>query len=387
MCLGSVVFCASFQMVIPNMPDYLESLGGGRFKGYHISLFALMALISRPFSGILTDRIGRIPVLMFGAGVCFLAGIGYLFAFTFWMVLLLRFLHGMSTGFTPTGSTAYAADLSPDHKRGFGMGIVGMANNLGMAIGPILGGYIFNQWGFDYIFIGASFLGIVALFIFRSLPETATNPNRFNMSSLKIKLTDFYEPKVYAPFIVSFAVSFAFGSFLTIAPEHSKLLNIKNLGTAFTVLTISSVLTRIYVSQLSDIYGRVWVLRISLTLLAITIFFASKVSTYPQFLGLVALWGLCQGAASPTIFAWTADKANIELKGRAYATVFIGLELGIILGGYLTGLSQNITPAIPPVYYINGIVVGASACFVWFSGIDFSKRDVQKNLVNRRNKM
>ena len=147
MCLGSIVFCASFQMVIPNMPDYIVSLGGDKFKGSHIAIFALMALISRPFSGILTDRIGRIPVMMFGAAVCFASGIGYFFAATYWMVLFMRFLNGMATGFTPTGATAYTADLAPLDKRGIAMGIIGVSNNLGMAIGPVLGGYIFNRLG------------------------------------------------------------------------------------------------------------------------------------------------------------------------------------------------------------------------------------------------
>lgn len=375
MCLGSVVFCASFQMVIPNMPDYIESLGGGRFKGYHISLFALMALISRPFSGILTDRIGRIPVLMFGAGISFATGLGYLFAFSYWMVLFIRFLHGMSTGFTPTGATAYTGDLAPSSRRGIAMGIVGMSNNLGMAIGPILGGYIFNQWGYDWIWIVSSAIGILALLIFKTLPETAENTHRFKMSSLKIKLKDFYEPKVYGPFIVVFAASFAFGAFLTIASEHSKLLSIKNLGVAFTIMTVSSIFTRLYVAHLSDIYGRVWVLRISLTLLALTIYLTSLVTETWQYLTIVGIWGLCQGAGSPTLFAWTTDKADEKYMGRAYATVFIGLETGIILGGALTGICQNLTPNIMPVYWFTSIVVAASAVFVWLTKIDFSKKD------------
>lgn len=377
MCLGSVVFCASFQMVIPNMKDYIESLGGGAYKDYYISLFALMALISRPFSGKLSDKIGRVPVLAFGALVCVFTGLGYLFAFGFGMVLLMRFLHGMSTGFTPTGATAYVADLAPKEKRGLAMGFAGMSNNLGMAVGPIIGGYLFNIAGFDSIFITSSILGLLAFFIFKSLPETAPETRRFKMSNLKIKFSDFYEPKVYGPFIVIFAASFAFGAFLTIIPDHSKELNIKNLGVAFTVMTISSVITRLYASYLSDIYGRVWVLRISLTLMAAAILAMTQVETAFGLCVLAALWGLCQGAASPTIFAWTTDKASEEFKGRAYATVFIGLEVGIILGGYFTGLSQNMDAGLSTVYIFTSAVIAASALFVWFTKIDFSKKDLK----------
>ena len=63
--------------MIPELPDYLTSLGGSEYKGYIIWLFTLSAAISRPFSGRLADTIGRIPVMVFGAGVCFILGFIY----------------------------------------------------------------------------------------------------------------------------------------------------------------------------------------------------------------------------------------------------------------------------------------------------------------------
>jgi len=61
-------------MIIPELPAYLTSLGGGEYKGLIISVFTLTAAISRPFSGKLADTIGRIPVMVIGAGVCFIVG-------------------------------------------------------------------------------------------------------------------------------------------------------------------------------------------------------------------------------------------------------------------------------------------------------------------------
>ena len=71
LCLSNFLFCASFSMIIPELPDYLASLGGREYIGYIIALFTLTAGLSRPFSGKLTDHIGRIPVMAFGSIVCF----------------------------------------------------------------------------------------------------------------------------------------------------------------------------------------------------------------------------------------------------------------------------------------------------------------------------
>ena len=66
-CLSALFFFASFSMIIPELNDYLSSLGGAEYKEFVISLFTLTALISRPISGKLADLIGRVPIMMFGS--------------------------------------------------------------------------------------------------------------------------------------------------------------------------------------------------------------------------------------------------------------------------------------------------------------------------------
>lgn len=66
LCVSNFLFGTSFNMMIPELPGYLTLLGGAEYKGLIIALFTLMAGISRPFSGKLTDTVGRVPVMIFG---------------------------------------------------------------------------------------------------------------------------------------------------------------------------------------------------------------------------------------------------------------------------------------------------------------------------------
>ena len=59
LCLSHALFAGSFNMMIPELPAYLTSLGGGEHKGLIIALFTLTAGFSRPFSGKLADTIGE----------------------------------------------------------------------------------------------------------------------------------------------------------------------------------------------------------------------------------------------------------------------------------------------------------------------------------------
>jgi MFS family permease len=99
LCVSNFLFSASFQMLIPELPDHLTALGGAEYKGYIIALFTLTAGLSRPFSGKLTDTIGRVPVMVFGSLVCVIASAFYPFVTTVLGFLFLRFSHGFSTGF------------------------------------------------------------------------------------------------------------------------------------------------------------------------------------------------------------------------------------------------------------------------------------------------
>ena len=146
LCLASVLFATSFNMIIPELPDYLTQLGGKEYKGLIISLFTTSALLSRPFSGKLSDTVGRVPVMAFGFVVCFIVGFMYPLLVSVIGFLFLRFLHGFSTGFTPTAINAYIADIIPADRRGEALGISGFFFSLGMALGPYLGGEIMLRY-------------------------------------------------------------------------------------------------------------------------------------------------------------------------------------------------------------------------------------------------
>jgi len=93
-CLSSMLFSASYNMLIPELPNYLSSLGGADYKGFIISLFTLTAGLSRPISGQLIDTIGRKPVLIIGTFVCIICGFLYPILGTVSGFLLLRLFHG-----------------------------------------------------------------------------------------------------------------------------------------------------------------------------------------------------------------------------------------------------------------------------------------------------
>lgn len=332
LCSSSVLFMASFNMIIPELPSYLDAMGGEDYKGLIIGLFASTALLSRPFSGKLADTIGRIPVMIIGPLVCVALGFLYPLFTTIWGFLFLRILHGFSTGFKPTGTTAYLADIVSSKNRGEAMGILGVAGSIGMAAGPAIGSYIAMEFSLNAMFYASSFTALLSVLVLFGMKETLPNKAKFSPGLLLIHPRDVIEPKVMQPSIIMFLAVYAFGTVLTVTPDMSDHLGIGNRGLFFTVTLLASVVTRLFAGKASDRFGRQKILAIGITILVISNILLGFAHSPLLFYISATLYGISAGINSPTLFAWTVDLADDFNRGKGMSTMFIALELGIILG-------------------------------------------------------
>jgi len=348
-------------MIIPELPEYLTQLGGAEYKGLIISLFTITAMISRPFSGKLADKIGRVPVMIFGALVCFICSLFYPIISSLAGFFLLRFVHGFSTGFTPTGTTAYLSDIIPSQRRGEAMGILGTAGAVGMAGGPALGGLLANQFGLDVMFYGSSFLALISISILLRTKETLRGKEKFSIGYLKVKREDIFEPLVLAPCLVMVLSAFAYGTMFTVIPDFGQFVGIKNKGLLFTYLTVASLIVRLLAGKASDRYGRVPVLRVSTLLIGLSMVVIGTATSSAQLILGVTLYGLAQGSTSPTLLAWATDLSHDEFKGRGIASLYIFMELGIGLGAFLSGMIYANDPSRFFITFLTSGLLGALA--------------------------
>ncbi|SDM30650.1 Predicted arabinose efflux permease, MFS family [Catalinimonas alkaloidigena] len=337
LCTSSFLFFASFNLIIPELPAYLARLGGEQYIGLIIALFTLTAGLSRPFSGKLADTWGRIPVMVLGAVVCFFCGFLYPLLTTVGGFLFLRFFHGFSTGFKPTGTSAYVADLVPTDRRGEAMGISSLCGSLGMACGPAVGGWIALHFGLNVMFYTSSAFAILSVLILAGMRETLSQAQPFRLRMLRIGRHEVFEPQALPPALVLLLTSFSYGVVLTLIPDLSVHVGIENKGLFFTSFTAASLAVRILAGKVSDRWGRVIVLKAAGLSIAGAMFFIGLAETKMTLLLASLLLGAGLGMNSPTITAWTIDRAHDRHRGRALATMYIALEAGIGVGALVSG--------------------------------------------------
>lgn len=357
MCLSSLLFSASFNMMIPELPAYLSSMGGAEYKGFIIALFTLTAGISRPFSGKLTDKVGRVPIMAVGSIVCFVCGILYPVLTTVSGFLFLRLVHGFSTGFKPTATAAYIADIIPRERWGEALGLHGICFSIGMAIGPALGSTITLYTSINVMFFTSSFFALLSILILFNMKETLQNKQKFSFGLLKISKQDVFAKEALPAALITFLSYVAYGSILTLIPDWTEHLGFQNKGVFFMLFTISSMMVRFFAGKISDQKGRVLVIKLGLVLLIIALVLLASIDAK---IGLILgglMYGISTGILSPALNAWTIDFSKPDERGKAMATMYIAMEAGIGLGALCAGwYFQDYLDRIPMVIYVSAFI-------------------------------
>jgi DHA2 family multidrug resistance protein len=122
-----------------------------------------------PISGWLAARLGRrnyflisIAVFTLASALCGIAG-----SLTF--IIAARVLQGVAGGGLQPSSQAILLDAFPAEKQGQAMTIFGMAALLAPVVGPTLGGFITDNYGWRWIFYLNVPVGLLALFMCHNL--------------------------------------------------------------------------------------------------------------------------------------------------------------------------------------------------------------------------
>lgn len=362
LCGGTVVFMASFGMLLPELPAHLASMGGERWLGAIVGMFTLSAFLSRFLSGRIADRAGRRKVMLVGSAVTAVAGFGYLVATSVAAFLALRFFHGMSTGFRPPGTSAMLTDRIPRSRRGEALGYLGVAGNAGMAVGPALGSWLTVEFGIHWMFVASALLGMVSVLLTLPLEESLPSARKVRWGDLNPFRGGLIDPQAWPASLVLLPVAYAFGVYLTITPDFVDHLGYVYKGSFNTIIVLSSISMRFFAGRVSDRHGRIPVLLAGTALMAVGMVTLGSATDKGMATVGALIYGASIGINMPTIFAWTADLAQPGKVALALGTMLMALEIGIGVGAVYSGSAFDGDVAnIPELYYSAGLFTAIAA--------------------------
>jgi MFS family permease len=178
--LGMTFFfcCAAHSGPIFHVVSYAISCGVPTMAAVSIySLEGLSGLGGRLLLGVAADRLGVKAVLICGLLVQSLAIMGYLFASRLNEFYLLSLVFGAAYGGVMPLYAVLARDYFEQRLMGSVFGAVTMLSSLGMALGPVVGGWVFDTYhDYRWLYIGSFVLAVGAAAIAVTFPTPSNRP-------------------------------------------------------------------------------------------------------------------------------------------------------------------------------------------------------------------
>jgi DHA1 family multidrug resistance protein-like MFS transporter len=178
MFVAQLFSATGFSVTFPFMPLYVKHLGTTTgisldfWAGAAFSSQAFTMMLAAPFWGALADRYGRklmVVRAMFGGTI--LLGL-MAFVRSAEELVLLRTIQGFVTG-TDSAANALVASTAPREKAGFAMGLLQVSLWGGIALGPLLGGFLADTFGYAMPFlVTAACLFFAGVLVWFGIDET-----------------------------------------------------------------------------------------------------------------------------------------------------------------------------------------------------------------------
>lgn len=345
----------SFMLVMPLLPLYMtEEFGAGKHTiGVVLSGYTVTALFARLFSGYIVDTFNRRTVLLLSYGLFACFFLGYLIGGSMILFAIVRTMHGAPFGTTTVANSTVAIDVLPSVRRAEGIGYYGLANNLGTAISPTIGLFLYEAVGnFQIIFLLSFFMAALGFFINhtvrfpnKTLPQRSDlNPlNPLNQRSI-MRLDRFFLVKSWSVGLMLAALAFPYGVISTYIAIYAKeqLGLTKGAGAYFLVLSVCLMLSRLTGGK-SLRQGRVIhnaAIGMSISVLGYLCF-----ASFHNFFGVFAnavLLGLGNGHMMPAVQNMFVNLAPHNRRGTANASFLTSWDLGVGLGVLVGGIAVEL---------------------------------------------
>lgn len=137
------------------------------------SMEGAAGLGGRLLFGLLGDRYGAKPVLVAGLAIQALAAVAYLAVERLGGFYAVAFVFGLAYGGTMPLYASLAREAFPPRILGGVIGAMTMLSGLGMALGPLLGGWLFDRYGsYAWMYLGSLMLGLAAAAVVTLFPRS-----------------------------------------------------------------------------------------------------------------------------------------------------------------------------------------------------------------------
>ena len=359
--------------VLPVLPLFLRERGGSyTLVGVVVGASLVAQFIGQYPAGLLSDRLGRRPLmigglLVYGAAIAaFALPLGIV-----WLVAL-RFIQGLGAAAFRPGSRAAVADLVPAEERGVAFGWMTGADMSGLIVGPALGGLlaafgrrtVFEVTGLAMLLAAIVVAYALSSSVLRRSGEGIEGIEGIEGPGRSVEMLRAGSAAVRGLAMLSLGIGFVYGVYNVVWSLFMKAIGATDweVGLSFSLFALPLVLTAPLAGWASDRYDRRWLAvggTASTALLAPIYPFLTSV---PAVIGVGVLEASTAAFAEPSINAYLMSAVPDDQRGRALGTIgtaeTAAKAVGALIGGTLFGLGLWVPFILSGLVGVSLIAIG-----------------------------
>jgi DHA1 family tetracycline resistance protein-like MFS transporter len=366
---------AGFGMVVPLLPLYVQShAGGALLAGALGSVYAIMQALGAPAIGSMADRHGRRPVLVACLLGSFAAYLGVAFSGSLAALFAAVAFGGLMGGSFATAQ-AYIADGSGPADRTRWLGLAGAAVGMGVAAGPLLGGFL-GAHGLRVpaltaagIAVANALFGAFAIRDFKVPAPMASDRQNLRINPVRALSDVFRRPGLWPMLLALAALNLSFSGLPSTFPLFSQARfgwTPSANGVFFTFIGACAVLTQgLLVGRLAPRIGEARLAAAGAAMAMVMFPLAAIAPTGAMLFPILGVLAVGTGLAIPSLMSIVAHAAPEAGLGKVMGGVQSVLSVCMITGPALAGAAHQALG--PPAPYWAG--AGLAATGLLFIGL------------------
>jgi MFS family permease len=368
----SLLTAMSSAMIYGLLPVFMVKVLGASMTsvGFIEGMAEAMMSLTRIFSGIVSDRMGRRkPLLLFGYAISAVNKLMFPLAGTIAIVLAARVIDRIGKGLRDAPRDAFMGDVTPTHIRGSGFGLRLAFYTTGFVVGPLAAMAVMKMSGDDFHLVfwiavipSALAIGVLLFGIKENVAANrAYRPLRFRRADLTL----FPKPYWSAVAIASLQSLARFSYAFLVLAAHGVGVDSAYVPIMLVLMHLVYAVAAYPFGILADHVDR----RLQLAVGAVALIVADIVLATASVAWVVAigagLWGLQMAVTQGLLAASVADAASPELRGTAFGIYDLTIGLATFVASTAAGALWMIGGA-PLTFGCSGLIAVAAVILLLF---------------------
>ncbi|MBQ9026034.1 MAG: MFS transporter [Methanobrevibacter sp.] len=346
--------------LMSTVTEYATSMGStAMIAGLVSGVYIFGGLISRIYSGNALEKNSWKNIALIFMTIHFISCFLYFFVNNVYLLILVRFIHGIGFGASANAIVTIASAILPQKRFGEAFGYFMLGTTIAVGLGPFIGGFLYDNAGSYGCFLAAavfSGIALISLFLIDVDSYQPENVNVLEKANYGI-LEKIFEFKAIPVSLFTALTALGYVSVLSFHRLYAVDVDlVEAFSWFFIIYSVCLVISRPLAGRIQDNYGDMIICVTGIVAQSIGLFLIafipSNITVFVCAIGLALGFGTLNSACTAIV----TKNSSENRRSYALSTFFIFCDATMGFGPALLGFFVSSSSGYALMYYVASFI-------------------------------